>query len=68
MLFVVCSISALQMKAELLRSALIALTAVIELIFLIRLGRLIITLNRLEKFDRYRAELLKRWPDLVLPE
>jgi hypothetical protein len=68
MLFVVCSISALQMKAELLRWALIALTAVIELIFLIRLGRLIITLNRLENFDRYRAELLKRWPDLVLPE
>jgi hypothetical protein len=56
------------MKAELLRWALIALTAVIELIFLIRLGRLIITLNRLENFDRYRAELLKRWPDLVLPE
>jgi hypothetical protein len=33
-----------------------------------RLSYLIMTLRRVEGFDYYRAELLRRWPDLVLPE
>jgi hypothetical protein len=30
--------------------------------------RLLLTLDRVENFQRYRAKLLQRWPDLVLPE
>lgn len=33
-----------------------------------RLSYLILSLRRLDHFDDYRAELLRRWPDLVLPE
>jgi hypothetical protein len=37
-------------------------------LFLRRAVRLVLTLERVENFERYRNELLKRWPDLVLPE
>jgi hypothetical protein len=33
-----------------------------------RLSIMLITLTRVAHFDDYRAELLQRWPDLVLPE
>jgi len=33
-----------------------------------RMVRLLITLNRIADFENYRAKLLRRWPDIVLPE
>jgi hypothetical protein len=33
-----------------------------------RTAYLIITLNRIQNFEHYRAQLLRRWPDIVLPE
>jgi hypothetical protein len=33
-----------------------------------RLAYLIITLNRIQNFEDYRAELLRRWPDVDLPD
>jgi hypothetical protein len=33
-----------------------------------RMTHAAITFGRLENFDNYRAQLLRRWPDIVLPE
>ena len=40
----------------------------IVLLVLRHLLTLFLTLNRVDNFDHYRAELLKRWPDIQLPE
>jgi hypothetical protein len=33
-----------------------------------RTAYLVITLNRIRNFETYRAELLRRWPDINLPD
>lgn len=33
-----------------------------------RMLRLLITLGRIENFERYRTDLIQRWPDIELPE
>jgi hypothetical protein len=41
-----------------------------SLIFAVVSGtlRVVLTLSRLENFEDYRAELLRRWPDIELPD
>jgi hypothetical protein len=38
------------------------------LLFVRRTLHLTLTLTRVENFEDYRAELLRRWPDLNLPD
>jgi hypothetical protein len=43
--------------------------ALLLAVFLLRRTlRFLLTLGRLENFENYRAQLLRRWPDIVLPE
>jgi lysylphosphatidylglycerol synthetase-like protein (DUF2156 family) len=50
--------------------ALLALTVLVltALLAMRRLISLLLTLGRLEDFETYRAELLRRWPDINLPD
>jgi len=46
----------------------LALAVAFALVVLRCVLRLYLTLSRLDNFENYRAQLLRRWPDIVLPE
>ena len=50
--------------------ALLAVTVLVltALLAMRRIISLLLTLGRLEDFEDYRAELLRRWPDINLPD
>jgi hypothetical protein len=45
-----------------------ALALITFILFMEGLSRVVLTTERLANFEDYRAELLRRWPDLNLPE
>jgi hypothetical protein len=46
----------------------LAITVGVALMFLSRTIHLALTLARLDNFEAYRASLLRRWPDIKLPD
>jgi hypothetical protein len=65
--FVAGSIVGLLDKDTVFRLPLLASAMCCALMALRRTAYLVITLDRLANFETYHAELLRRWPDIILP-
>jgi hypothetical protein len=50
------------------RVSTMAVSVLATLMSIRRTAHLFLTRSRMNNFDDYRAELLRRWPDIVLPE
>jgi hypothetical protein len=65
--FVTGSIIGLLDKDTVLRLPSLAIAMFATLMALRRTAYLVLTLDRVANFENYRAELLRRWPDIILP-
>ena len=66
--FAMCSVVGLLSNDPLAKWSNLGGTVFLVLLVFRRTSRLLLTANRLADFEGYRAQLLQRWPDLVLPE